>query len=119
MVREIIMGEPIKRGRGRPRTEEVIERDERIFHAIAGSDRAVTKYEIAAGTGVPDKKVYMSLRRLSLVGRISRVYVVNKQHFWSDRPFTKTPMPAPDPIVPSLVDEQPALIPAAVFSSPE
>jgi len=98
-----------KRSRGRPRTQEVIDRDEQIFQAIAGSDRAVTKYEIAAGTGVPAHKVYTSLRRLSLAHRISRVYIVSKQHYWSDRLLDK---PAP-------ADEQPALIPAAVFSSPE
>ncbi len=106
-----------KRGRGRPRTQEVIERDELVFQAITGSDRAVTKYEIAADTGVPITKIYMSLRRLALVQRISRVYVSNKQHYWSNRPFNK---PFTAVIVPAApVDEQPALIPAAVFSSPE
>jgi hypothetical protein len=106
------MAEP-KRARGRPRTQEVIDRDELIFQAIAGSDRAVTKYEIAAGTGVPAVKVYTSLRRLSLAKRISRVYIVSKQHFWSNRRIVK-------PVVElAPVDEQPAFIPAAVFSSPE
>lgn len=108
------MDEP-KRGRGRPRTQEVIERDELIFQAVSGSERAVTKYEIAAGTGVPLPKVYMSLRRLSLANRLARVYIINKQHFWSNRSFGK---PVVEP-VPAPVDEQPALIPAAVFSSPE
>lgn len=103
--------EEVKRTRGRPRTQEVIERDERIFQAVAGSDRAVTKYEIQAGTGIPIHQVYTSLRRLSLAKRLSRVYVINKQHYWSDRNLGK-PVPAP-------VDEQPALIPAAVFSSAE
>ena len=102
------MSEP-KRGRGRPRMQEVIERDELIFQAVAGSDRAVTKYEISAGTGIDLIKVYTSLRRLSLAKRLSRVYIINKQHFWSDRGFVK----------PVVEDEQPALIPAAVFSSPE
>lgn len=98
----------LKRGRGRPRSQEVIDRDERIFQAIAGSDRAVTKYEIAAGTGIPSTKVYMSLRRLSLLKRVHRAYVIEKQHYWSDRSFVKP-----------VQDEQPALVPAAVFSSPE
>ena len=100
------------RGRGRPRTQEVIDRDELVFKAIAGSDRAVTKYEVSAGTGIPVQNVYASLRRLSLAERISRVYVINKQHYWSDRAFGK-------PFVSAPVDEQPSLIPAAVFSSPE
>lgn len=95
-----------KRGRGRPRTQEVIDRDELVFRAIAGSDRAVTRYEVAAGTGIPEKMVYMCLRRLSLAKRISRVYIVNKQHYWSDRNFLKPHV---------IVD----LIPAAVFSSAE
>ena len=106
------MTEP-KRGRGRPRPLNVIERDELIFQAVAGSARAVTKYEISAGTGIPAEKVYMSLRRLSIAKRVKRVYIIEKQHFWSDRAF---PKPAEEP---ASVDEQPALIPAAVFSSPE
>lgn len=105
------MTEP-KRTRGRPRTQEVIDRDEQIFQAIAGSDRAVTKYEISAGTGVPVHKVYTSLRRLSLLHRVTRVYVINKQHYWSDRDFGK-------PAAPTPVAEQPALIPVAVFYAPE
>ena len=75
--------------RGRPRSQAVVERDERIFQAVAGSDRPVTKYEIEAGTGVSAAHVYMSLRRLNLANRLRRVYVVGKQHFWSDRPFEK------------------------------
>lgn len=108
------MSEP-KRGRGRPRTQEVIERDEQIFQAVAGSDRAVTKYEISAGTGVPTNKVYTSLRRLSQAGRLARVYVIEKQHYWSNRTFEK---PNADP-APVPVNEEPVLVPAAVFSSPE
>lgn len=101
----------LKRKRGRPRTQVVIDRDELIFQAVAGSDRAVTKYEIAQGTGVPALQVYQSLRRLSLANRLSRVYIISKQHYWSDRSFDK-------PII-EPVDEQPALIPAAIFSSSE
>lgn len=108
------MSEP-KRGRGRPRTQEVIDRDELVFQAIAGSDRAVTRYEVAAGTGIPEKMVYMCLRRLSLAKRISRVYIINKQHYWSNRSFEK---PVGESVSVS-VDEQAALIPAAVFSSAE
>lgn len=109
----------LKRKRGRPRTQEVIDRDELVFQAIAGSDRAVTKYEITAGTGVLITKVYMSLRRLALADRIARVYVVNKQHYWSNRPCDKPVAPAPVVDTPAVVAEQLSLIPAAVFSSPE
>lgn len=111
-----------KKRRGRPRSPEAVERDERIYRAVAGSDRAVTKYEIAAGTGIPSSKVYMSLRRLSLANLLSRVYVINKQHYWSDRPFTKPDLdPTPGYPIPAPVPENElqALIPAAVFSSPE
>jgi len=105
-----------KRGRGRPRPIDVIDRDELIFQAVAGSARAVTKYEIESGTGIPAAKVYMSLRRLALTDRVKRVYVINKQHYWSDREF---PKPILQPVQPVEAPEQPALIPAAVFSSPE
>lgn len=87
---------PQKR-RGRPRSQEVLDRDELIFAAIAGSDRAVTRYEIAEGTGVQLSKVYMSLARLANAGRIGKVYILDKQHYWSDRPFykpTRVLMPA-------------------------
>ena len=107
-----------KRGRGRPRPIDVIDRDELIFQAVAGSARAVTKYEIESGTGIPAAKVYMSLRRLALTDRVKRVYVINKQHYWSDRDFPK-PILLLQPVQSVEAPEQLALIPAAVFSSPE
>lgn len=80
---------PPKRRRGRPRSQEVLDRDELIFQSIAGSDRAVTKYEIAAGTGVAVSKIYPTLARLRDNGRIAKVFISEKQHYWSDRPFQR------------------------------
>ncbi len=106
-----------KRRRGRPRPQEVIDRDEQVFRAVAGSDRAVTKYEIEAGTGIPARVVYMSLRRLSLANRLQRVHIEGKQHFWSDRP-QKEANTQPVLPFPELDGAPTSAIPAAIFHAP-
>lgn len=55
------------RGRGRPRPQEVIERDEAVFAALA---KPMAKSEIAEVTGLTPKMVYLSLWRLSRAKRI-------------------------------------------------
>lgn len=70
--------------RGRPVSQRVLDRDKAVYDAIAGSARAVTKYEIAEGTGIEVKRVYMSLYRMRHTVHVSKITA--KQHYWSVRP---------------------------------
>jgi site-specific DNA-cytosine methylase len=67
---------------GRPRPDETKNRDEVVFAAIAGSERAVTREEIATGTGLASNLVYLSLYRLNKSGRIKRDRAAGA-HVWA------------------------------------
>lgn len=73
--------------RGRPRPAETQERDEKVYAAIAGSDRKVTREEIATGVGIKGSEAYLSLYRLHKAGRVERVREGGK-HVWG----VKTPV---------------------------
>ena len=53
---------------GRPRSPEVIARDERIYHLIAEGHSS--RSDLAAKTGHDRATVYLSLQRLHKAGRI-------------------------------------------------
>lgn len=56
-----------KRGRGRPRPQEVIDRDEVVFAALT---EPLAKSEIVEKTGLEPNEVYLSLWRLHKAERI-------------------------------------------------
>lgn len=68
------------RGRGRPRSEATIARDERVFDALAAESR--TKAGVMEATSLPANEVYLSLWRLRAEGRIERVRD-GGAHVWS------------------------------------
>lgn len=59
------------RGRGRPRPADVLERDTRVFNALAdGAEK--TKYELAEELGLEVQRAYQSLWRMHLQGLVKR-----------------------------------------------
>lgn len=60
-------------GRGRPRPNETIERDEKVLAALvaAGAD-GLTRPKLAAATELPGNQVYLSLYRLKRDGKAGR-----------------------------------------------
>lgn len=74
--------------RGRPRPDETQNRDEQVYAAIAGSDRAVTREEVAAGVGLAGNLAYLSLYRLNKAGRVQRSREGGK-HVWSVKVATE------------------------------
>ena len=51
-------------GRGRPRPDATLERDAKVLEFITGAG-AVSRKQIAEGTGLKGNEVYLSLYRLS------------------------------------------------------
>lgn len=51
-------------GSGRPRPQETIDRDAKVFEFMNGADTRFTKAELVEGTGLPSNEVYLSLYRL-------------------------------------------------------
>lgn len=58
--------------RGRPRPQDVVERDEAVMTAVKASAEGSTKEELAESTGLEPSAVYLSLFRLRKDGRIER-----------------------------------------------
>ena len=84
VVADAATAEASTAARGRPRPDETKERDEKVFAAIAGSDRPVTREEIANGTGLAGNLAYLSLYRLNRAERVQRTRDGGK-HVWSVR----------------------------------
>jgi len=57
--------------RGRPRPQEVMDRDEAVYAAIAARD-GVTSEELSEATGFEKNMVYLSVFRLRKEGRVER-----------------------------------------------
>lgn len=68
-----------KSGRGRPKSAEVKERDERVYDAIAAGPK--TRAELEEELGLTGNDAYMSLFRLRTDGRIQRKRV-GGNHVW-------------------------------------
>lgn len=67
--------------RGRPRPAETKERDEKVYLAVANSERKVTREEVAEGVGIKGSEAYLSLYRLHRDGRVERTRE-NGKHVW-------------------------------------
>lgn len=63
--------EGASRGRGRPRPGDVLERDTRVFNALADGAQK-TKYELAEELGLEVQRTYQSLWRMHLQGLVKR-----------------------------------------------
>lgn len=69
-----------KKGRGRPRPLETIERDEQVYAALAQEQRS--REDLAKQFGVNLNIIYMSLIRLRRDGRVHKVRS-GKYHLWT------------------------------------
>lgn len=71
-----------KRGRGRPRPQETIVRDNAVHTLLLGADpeSGISKESIAAELDEKEQQVYSSLRQLKKEGRADTRYV--KDHGW-------------------------------------
>lgn len=73
-----------KRGRGRPRPEETIARDNAVYKLLqaADPDEGVSKEALAVSLGEKEQQVYSSLRQLSKEGRAVNRYVKPHGYRW-------------------------------------
>lgn len=73
-----------KRGRGRPRPKETIERDNAVHALLVGADveTGISKESIAAVLDEKEQQVYSSLRQLSKEGRAENRYVKPHGYRW-------------------------------------
>jgi hypothetical protein len=76
--------EESKRGRGRPRPQETIERDNAVHALLVGADAdtGISKESIAAELGEKEQQVYSSLRQLTKEGRAETRYVKPHGYRW-------------------------------------
>lgn len=58
--------------RGRPRSQDTIDRDEAVLAAFPEDGSAITRKALAEATGQEENKIYLSLYRLKRDGRIQR-----------------------------------------------
>lgn len=73
-----------KRGRGRPRPQETIDRDNAV-HALlsaADADEGISKEALAISLDEKEQQVYSSLRQLSKEGRAETRYVKGHGYRW-------------------------------------
>jgi predicted Rossmann fold nucleotide-binding protein DprA/Smf involved in DNA uptake len=73
------VGQPTTR-RGRPRSEETIQRDEVILKALGNGPR--TKEQLAQDLGLKDTHVYLSLWRLRRDAKVEKVTDGDVRHLW-------------------------------------
>jgi hypothetical protein len=73
-----------KRGRGRPRPQETIDRDNAVHALLVGADpeTGISKESIAAELDEKEQQVYSSLRQLSKEGRAENRYVKPHGYRW-------------------------------------
>lgn len=70
-----------RRGRGRPRPQEAIERDELVYAAVRDMNGPATRETLATATGLDGGLIYLSLYRLRKSNRVTRTHD-NGQHVW-------------------------------------
>ncbi len=73
-----------KRGRGRPRPQETIDRDNAVHALLVGADpdTGISKESIAAELDEKEQQVYSSLRQLTKEGRAETRYVKPHGYRW-------------------------------------
>lgn len=73
-----------KRGRGRPRPQETIDRDNAVHAMLVGADpdTGISKESIAAELDEKEQQVYSSLRQLTKEGRAETRYVKPHGYRW-------------------------------------
>lgn len=73
-----------KRGRGRPRPQETIERDNAVYELLKAADavEGVSKEALALSLGEKEQQVYSSLRQLTREGRAETRYVKGHGYRW-------------------------------------
>lgn len=73
-----------KRGRGRPRPQETIDRDNAVYALLVGADpdSGISKESIAAELDEKEQQVYSSLRQLTKEGRAATRYVKPHGYRW-------------------------------------
>lgn len=78
-----VVDEP-KRGRGRPRPQETIDRDNAVHALLVGADAetGISKESIAAELDEKEQQVYSSLRQLTKEGRAETRYVKPHGYRW-------------------------------------
>ena len=78
-----VVDEP-KRGRGRPRPQETIDRDNAVHALLVGADAetGISKESIAAELEEKEQQVYSSLRQLTKEGRAETRYVKPHGYRW-------------------------------------
>lgn len=72
---------PEKKGRGRPRPVDTVERDERVYEALSG-EQPRGRQELADEFGTSLNIIYMSLTRLRKQGRV-HIVRSGKYHLWT------------------------------------
>lgn len=75
--------EPPTMRRGRPRSEETIQRDETVLRTL--TEHARTKEQLAQDLGLKDTHVYLSLWRLRRDGKVEKVTDGDVRHLWRAR----------------------------------
>lgn len=87
-MRPLTESEPVadepKRGRGRPRPQETIDRDNAVHELLkaADADEGVSKEALAISLDEKEQQVYSSLRQLSKEGRAENRYVKPHGYRW-------------------------------------
>lgn len=87
-MRPLTESEPVadepKRGRGRPRPQETIDRDNAVHALLAAADddAGVSKEALAIALDEKEQQVYSSLRKLSKEGRAKTKYVKGHGYRW-------------------------------------
>jgi hypothetical protein len=66
--------------RGRPRSQETIQRDELVLKKLAEGPR--TKEQLVQELGLKDTHVYLSLWRLRRDGHVERAADEDSRHLW-------------------------------------
>ena len=69
------------RRRGRPRSPQTIERDERVLKALHASGQ-LTKEQLVSELQLEPNMVYLSLWRLRRAGRVVRESTTSERHVW-------------------------------------
>jgi hypothetical protein len=68
--------------RGRPRPQENIDRDERVYDLLA-AEGPLTRNEVAEKTGLTASLTYLTLDRLRRSGRVRRCLKEDSSSVWS------------------------------------
>lgn len=72
-----------KRGRGRPRPQATIDRDNAVYNLLKIADKdGATKEALAVALGEKEQQVYSSLRQLKREGRAEVLYIKGHGYRW-------------------------------------